>query len=57
LLLNVIDYANKVKLIPSVTVIITYYTAWIDDRDALQFADDINGQDKKMAQKMFVNAQ
>jgi murein L,D-transpeptidase YcbB/YkuD len=34
-----------VKLTPSVPVIITYYTAWIDDKGTLHFADDIYGHD------------
>ena len=42
-----------VKLIPSVPVIITYYTAWVDEKQLLHFAEDIYGHDKKIAQKMF----
>jgi murein L,D-transpeptidase YcbB/YkuD len=46
-----------VKLRPSVRVIITYYTAWIDDQHVLHFADDIYNQDGEMAAKMFTNPQ
>jgi murein L,D-transpeptidase YcbB/YkuD len=46
-----------VKLTPSVPVIITYYTAWIDDKGTLHFADDIYGHDKTMAKKMFTDPQ
>ncbi len=46
-----------VSLKVHVPVIITYYTAWVDDEGGLHFADDIYGHDKKMAQKMFVNPQ
>jgi murein L,D-transpeptidase YcbB/YkuD len=44
-----------VKLTPSVPVIITYYTTWIDDKGILHFADDIYGHDKTMALKMFTD--
>ncbi len=44
-----------VKLAPVVPVIITYYTAWIDDKGVLHFADDIYGHDKTMALKMFID--
>jgi murein L,D-transpeptidase YcbB/YkuD len=46
-----------VQLKPSVPVIITYYTAWVDNKGALHFADDVYGQDNKMALKMFTNPQ
>ncbi len=40
-----------------VPVIITYYTAWVDDKNVLHFADDIYGHDNKMAIKMFSDQQ
>ena len=46
-----------VKLNPPVPVIITYYTAWVDNKGVLHFADDIYQHDKQMAQKMFLNPQ
>jgi len=46
-----------VKLKNTVPVIITYYTAWVDDKGILHFADDIYGHDTKMAAKMFSNPQ
>ncbi|MDB5202588.1 MAG: L,D-transpeptidase family protein [Ferruginibacter sp.] len=42
-----------VKLKKPIPVLITYYTAWVDDAGALHFADDIYGHDKTMAAKMF----
>ncbi len=43
-----------VKLAHPVPVLITYYTAWVDDDGALHFADDIYGHDKTAVSKMFV---
>ncbi len=43
-----------VKLEKPVPVLITYYTAWVDDNGLLHFADDIYGHDKVMVQKMFI---
>ena len=37
-----------------IPVLITYYTAWVDDNGALHFADDIYGRDKTAVAKMFV---
>ena len=42
-----------VKLKHPVPVLITYYTAWVDDNGALHFADDIYGHDKAATAKMF----
>ena len=42
-----------VKLDKPVPVLITYYTAWVDDKGLLHFADDIYGHDKVMVKKMF----
>ncbi len=43
-----------VKLKTPVPVLITYYTAWVDDNGLLHFADDIYGHDKNVMEKMFV---
>ncbi|MES2881481.1 MAG: L,D-transpeptidase family protein [Bacteroidota bacterium] len=43
-----------VKLDKPVPVIITYYTAWVDENGLLNFRDDIYSHDKKLAQKMFL---
>jgi murein L,D-transpeptidase YcbB/YkuD len=40
-----------------VPVIITYYTAWVDSKGALHFADDIYGHDQQMGLKMFTDPQ
>ena len=42
-----------VKLKHPLPVLITYYTAWVDDNGALHFADDIYGHDKIAIEKMF----
>ncbi len=42
-----------VKVKPAVPVLITYYTAWVDDDGLLHFADDIYGHDKDLTAKMF----
>jgi murein L,D-transpeptidase YcbB/YkuD len=44
-----------VKLKNAVPVLITYYTAWVDDNGLLHFAEDIYGHDKKVMAKMFNN--
>ncbi len=44
-----------VKLKHPVPVLITYYTAWVDDNGLLHFADDIYGHDKTAIAKMFTN--
>lgn len=36
-------------------VLITYYTAWVDDSGALNFRNDIYGHDKVALQKMFLS--
>jgi len=43
-----------VKLKKPVPVVITYYTAWVDDNGRLNFRDDIYNHDQKLAQKMFI---
>ena len=45
-----------VKLKKPVPVVITYYTAWVDDIGQLNFRDDIYTHDQKLASKSFVNA-
>jgi L,D-transpeptidase YcbB len=42
-----------VRLKKPVPVVITYYTAWVDDRGQLNFRDDIYSHDKDLAMKMF----
>ena len=37
-------------------VLITYFTAWVNDEDSLNFREDIYGHDGIMAKKMFLNA-
>jgi L,D-transpeptidase YcbB len=44
---------QTVRLKKSVPVIITYYTAWVDETGKLNFREDIYGHDKKLSQKMF----
>ena len=44
-----------VRLKNAVPVMITYYTAWVDNKGVLHFADDIYGHDKMIAQKMFTD--
>jgi murein L,D-transpeptidase YcbB/YkuD len=49
-------YSGKeqfVRLKKAVPVIITYYTAWVDDNGQLNFRDDIYTHDQKLAQKSF----
>ena len=47
---------NFVKLDKAVPVIITYYTAWVDESGVLNFRDDIYANDAHLATKMFVAA-
>lgn len=44
---------KTVKLKQPVPVIITYYTAWVDENKALNFREDIYGNDENIASKMF----
>ena len=37
-----------------IPVLITYYTAWVDEDGLLHFADDIYGHDKTVIEKMFI---
>ncbi len=43
-----------VKLKKPVPVLITYYTAWVDDNGLLHFAEDIYAHDKALAELMFI---
>jgi murein L,D-transpeptidase YcbB/YkuD len=43
-----------VKLKNPVPVIITYYTAWVDDNGQLNFRDDIYSHDETVGSKMFI---
>jgi L,D-transpeptidase YcbB len=43
-----------VRLKKSVPVIITYYTAWVNESGQLNFRDDIYGHDAALVKKMFV---
>jgi len=42
-----------VKLKKSVPVVITYYTAWVNEQGQLNFRDDIYNHDEKLLGKMF----
>jgi murein L,D-transpeptidase YcbB/YkuD len=48
------DKETHVKLKKPVPVIITYYTAWVDDNGLLNFRDDIYQHDSDLATKMFL---
>jgi murein L,D-transpeptidase YcbB/YkuD len=42
-----------VKVKNPIPVVITYYTAWVDENGQLNFREDIYGHDEKLAAKMF----
>jgi L,D-transpeptidase YcbB len=42
-----------VKVKDPIPVIITYYTAWVDDSGKMNFREDIYGHDASLARKMF----
>ena len=44
-----------VKVKDPIPVVITYYTAWVDENGRLNFREDIYGHDASLAQKMFHN--
>lgn len=44
---------KTVSLKHTVPVIITYYTAWVDENNKMNFREDIYGNDSSMAAKMF----
>ena len=43
-----------VKVKERIPVLITYYTAWVDDNGRLNFREDIYGHDGDLAAKMFL---
>lgn len=43
-----------VKIKDPIPVLITYYTAWVDDNGQLNFREDIYGHDGSLATKMFL---
>lgn len=45
-----------VKLDKAIPVVITYYTAWVDEQGLLNFREDIYKHDQKLAAKMFTGA-
>ncbi len=45
---------KHVRLKESVPVLITYYTAWVDEQGLLHFAGDVYGHDEQQAKKMFL---
>jgi murein L,D-transpeptidase YcbB/YkuD len=45
-----------VRLKHPVPVLITYFTAWVNDSSVLNFREDVYGHDEIMAKKMFLNA-
>lgn len=45
-----------VKVKNPIPVVITYYTAWVDESGRLNFREDIYGHDAKLAQKMFAQS-
>lgn len=47
---------KTVSLKHSVPVIITYYTAWVDENKKMNFREDVYGNDRVFAAKMFSNA-
>jgi murein L,D-transpeptidase YcbB/YkuD len=48
------DTETHVKLKKPVPVIITYYTAWVDENGLLNFRDDIYKHDSDVTGKMFL---
>jgi murein L,D-transpeptidase YcbB/YkuD len=42
-----------VKVKDPIPVVITYYTAWLDENGRLNFREDIYGHDARLAEKMF----
>jgi murein L,D-transpeptidase YcbB/YkuD len=45
-----------VKVKDPIPVVITYYTAWVDENGRLNFREDIYGHDERLAGKMFINS-
>lgn len=46
-----------VKVKNPIPVVVTYYTAWVDENGLLNFREDIYGHDAKLASKMFTSGQ
>jgi murein L,D-transpeptidase YcbB/YkuD len=46
---------KTVRLKKSVPVVITYYTAWVDEGGQVNFREDIYGHDAALAKKVFIN--
>jgi murein L,D-transpeptidase YcbB/YkuD len=44
-----------VKVKKAIPVLITYYTAWVDENGVLNFRDDIYNHDVTLSKKMFTN--
>jgi murein L,D-transpeptidase YcbB/YkuD len=44
------QYVTVKETIP---VYIAYFTAWVDDKDQLNFREDVYGHDAKMASHLF----
>lgn len=44
---------KQVRVKHPIPVIITYYTAWVDDKGRVNFREDIYGHDQKISGKMF----
>jgi len=49
------DKEKFVKIRKPVPVLITYYTAWVDEQGDLNFRGDIYGHDAEINKKMFIN--
>jgi murein L,D-transpeptidase YcbB/YkuD len=47
------DEQKFVKVKDPIPVVITYYTAWVDENGQINFRDDIYGHDARLAGKMF----
>lgn len=47
---------NFIRIKHPLPVLITYFTAWVNDSDSLNFREDVYGHDEVMAKKMFLNA-
>ena len=45
-----------VKIKHPLPVLITYFTAWVNNGDSLNFREDVYGHDGVMAKKMFLDA-
>jgi murein L,D-transpeptidase YcbB/YkuD len=45
-----------VKVKNPVPVLITYYTAWVDEEGQLNFREDIYGHDAQLNKKMFTDS-